>query len=147
MDDDKKYCYKYPRPAVTTDCVLLSPDGGQMQVLLVERGHEPYKGCWALPGGFINIDEDAPAACRRELKEETGIAADALTEVGRDISPERHAIYVAFLCVTDRDKADIALQEGETVDFRWVSREALLSMDGSELLPSRMKGFIMEKNL
>lgn len=56
MDDDKKYCYKYPRPAVTTDCVLLSPDGGQMQVLLVERGHEPYKGCWALPGGFINID-------------------------------------------------------------------------------------------
>lgn len=64
MDDDKKYCYKYPRPAVTTDCVLLSPDGGQMQVLLVERGHEPYKGCWALPGGFINIDEDAlpPAA-------------------------------------------------------------------------------------
>ena len=106
MDDDKKYCYKYPRPAVTTDCVLLSPDGGQMQVLLVERGHEPYKGCWALPGGFINIDEDAPAACRRELKEETGIAAGQLMQLGAYTKPDRdprgRVISIVFLAYVDK---------------------------------------------
>ncbi len=128
------------------DILVRHTDG---DYLLMRRDpRKAHGGMWeASAGGAAQQGEGALEAALRELKEETGIAADALTEVGRDISPERHAIYVAFLCVTDRDKADIALQEGETVDFRWVSREALLSMDGSELLPSRMKGFIMEKNL
>ena len=53
------YCYKYPHPAVTTDCVVFGYDGLRLNVLLIERGGEPYKGCWAFPGGFLNIDEDA----------------------------------------------------------------------------------------
>ena len=47
-----QYCYQYPRPAVTTDCVIFGFDGEILKVLLVERGGEPYKGCWAFPGGF-----------------------------------------------------------------------------------------------
>ena len=57
--EEQKYCYKYPRPAVTTDCVIFAFDGNKLQVLLVERGREPYKGHWAFPGGFLNMDEDA----------------------------------------------------------------------------------------
>ena len=47
------YCYRYPHPAVTTDCVVFGYDGLRLNVLLIERGGEPYKGCWAFPGGFL----------------------------------------------------------------------------------------------
>lgn len=67
------YTYDYPRPAVTTDCVIFGYDGKELKVLLIERGIEPFKGCWAFPGGFLNMDEDALDGARRELKEETGL--------------------------------------------------------------------------
>ena len=67
--DEKKYCYKYPHPAVTTDCVIFGFDGQSLKVLLVERGIEPYKGRWAFPGGFLNPDERAEEGARRELNE------------------------------------------------------------------------------
>ena len=93
------YTYDYPRPAVTTDCVIFGYDGKELKVLLIERGIEPFKGCWAFPGGFLNMDEDALAGARRELKEETGLE-DAFieqfhtfSEPGRD--PRGRVITVA----------------------------------------------------
>lgn len=71
--EEKKYCYRYPHPAVTTDCVIFGFDGERLQVLLIERGIEPYKGRWAFPGGFINMEETAEHGALRELKEETGL--------------------------------------------------------------------------
>ena len=71
--EDNKYCYKYPHPAVTTDCVIFGFDGSELQVLLIERGIEPFKGKWAFPGGFLNMDETAGEGALRELKEETGL--------------------------------------------------------------------------
>ena len=71
--EEKKYCYKYPHPAVTTDCVIFGFDGRELQVLLIERGIEPFKGKWAFPGGFLNMDETAGEGAMRELKEETGL--------------------------------------------------------------------------
>lgn len=68
-----QYCYQYPRPAVTTDCVIFGFDGEILKVLLVERGGEPYKGCWAFPGGFLNMDETTDECAVRELEEETGL--------------------------------------------------------------------------
>lgn len=68
-----KYCYEYPRPAVTTDCVIFGFDNGELKILLVERGIEPYKGRWALPGGFMQMDENTEQCARRELFEETGV--------------------------------------------------------------------------
>jgi 8-oxo-dGTP diphosphatase len=71
--EENKYCYRYPHPAVTTDCVIFGFDGERLQVLLIERGIEPYKGKWAFPGGFLKMDETAEEGARRELKEETGL--------------------------------------------------------------------------
>ena len=70
---EKKYCYEYPRPSVTTDCVLFGFDGVEINVLLIERGIEPYKGRWAFPGGFVNMDENTEQGALRELQEETGV--------------------------------------------------------------------------
>lgn len=74
--DDAKgtYVYEYPRPAVTADNVIFGFDGERLQILLVERGLEPYKGCWALPGGFMRINETIDQCARRELKEETNVS-------------------------------------------------------------------------
>ena len=71
--EENKYCYKYPHLAVTTDCVIFGFNGERLQVLLIERGIEPYKGRWAFPGGFLKMDETAEVGALRELKEETGL--------------------------------------------------------------------------
>ncbi len=95
-----KYCYKYPHPAVTTDCVVFGFDGKRLNILLIERGGEPFKGCWAFPGGFMNINETAEQGAMRELCEETGLKLEYLkqfgtfTAVNRD--PRERVITIAF---------------------------------------------------
>ena len=97
---DMKYCYLYPHPSVTTDCVIFGFDGSELNVLLVKRGVEPYKGRWAFPGGFLKMDENAETGARRELKEETGLDTaymkqfHAFTEPGRD--PRERVITIAY---------------------------------------------------
>ena len=83
------YTYRYPLPAVTTDCVVFGFDGVRINVLLIERGHDPYKGCWTFPGGFLNIDEDAPDGARRELQEETGLKVTNIEQLGAFTTPDR----------------------------------------------------------
>ena len=83
----ENYCYRYPHPAVTTDCVVFGYDGLRLNVLLIERGGEPYQGCWAFPGGFLNIDEDAPDGARRELLEETGLEVTNIEQLGAFATP------------------------------------------------------------
>ena len=97
--EDNKYCYKYPHPAVTTDCVIFGFDGSELQVLLIERGIEPFKGKWAFPGGFLNMDETAQEGALRELKEETGLENayieqfNTYSDPGRD--PRERVITIA----------------------------------------------------
>ena len=71
--EENKYCYRYPHPAVATDCVIFGFNGERLQVLLIERGIEPYQGKWAFPGGFLKMDETAEEGALRELREETGL--------------------------------------------------------------------------
>lgn len=98
--EEKKYCYKYPHPSVTTDCVIFGFDGNQLQVLLIERGIEPYKGRWAFPGGFLNMDESAEEGALRELQEETGLTGayieqfHTFTDPNRD--PRERVITIAY---------------------------------------------------
>lgn len=94
------YCYEYPRPALTTDAIVIANEGGKKYILLIERGIEPFRGKWALPGGFVELDEELEDACARELKEETGIEEIHLEQftcvgtIGRD--PRGHTISVIF---------------------------------------------------
>jgi 8-oxo-dGTP diphosphatase len=67
------HTYQYPRAALTVDCVVFGFDGGELAVLLIQRGMEPFKDKWALPGGFVRVDETVEEAAHRELLEETGL--------------------------------------------------------------------------
>ena len=87
--EESKYCYKYPHPAVTTDCVIFGFDGERLQVLLIERGIEPYKGRWAFPGGFLKMDETAEEGAKRELKEETGLENAYIQQLHTFSNPNR----------------------------------------------------------
>ena len=98
---DQQYVYDYPRPAVTTDCVIFGYDVKEgLSVLLVERGGEPYKGCHAFPGGFMNMDENAETGALRELMEETGLEVDSIEQIGCfsdvDRDPRDRVVTVAF---------------------------------------------------
>lgn len=84
-----RYCYAYPHPSVTTDCVVFGYDGERLHVLLIERGVPPYKGCWAFPGGFLNVDESADEGARRELEEETGLKVSDICQFHSFSDPER----------------------------------------------------------
>ena len=101
------FTYKYPHPAVTTDSVIFGFDGSNINILLVERGIEPFKGAWALPGGFLRMDETVEEGAKRELCEETNIQDIYLEQfqvssaVGRD--PRERVLTVAFFALISKN--------------------------------------------
>jgi 8-oxo-dGTP diphosphatase len=112
------YTYQYPRPAVTVDAILISP---KKSVMLIERGREPFIGKWALPGGFIEMDEELETACQRELEEETGIRIKEMKQfrayggVHRD--PRHRTISVLFYAFTDDEM--VAIAGDDAAKARW----------------------------
>lgn len=102
MSQTKGYTYEYPRPAMTADCVIFGYDNG-LKVLLIERGVEPFKGMWALPGGFMKMDESIEQCARRELQEETGVSDlymeqfKVFSSPGRD--PRGRVVTTAFIAL------------------------------------------------
>ncbi|HLE51238.1 MAG TPA: NUDIX hydrolase [Anaerolineales bacterium] len=94
---------EYPRPALTVDMVVFSWQAGKLYVLLVQRGAQPFAGEWALPGGFVNIDEPLEAAAARELAEETGLTGMDLEQLHTYGEPQRdprgRVVTVAYLAV------------------------------------------------
>lgn len=121
---EKNYCYKYPRPAVTTDIVVLASHKCTIKVLLVKRGNEPFKGKWALPGGFLNEDETAEECALRELKEETGLdlkpnqihQVHTFTSLDRD--PRGRTISICFCAFVDYEKV---AGGDDAAEAQWVS--------------------------
>lgn len=87
--EELRFHYKYPHPSVTTDCVIFGFDGTRLNVLLIERGIEPFKGRWAFPGGFMKMDEDAETGAKRELFEETGLETAYIRQFHTFTDPER----------------------------------------------------------
>lgn len=103
------YTYEHPRPSVTVDIVVFQSRPDSLHVLLIQRGREPYKGYWALPGGFVEMDEPLEATARRELQEETGLSVPSLDQLGAYGDPERdprgRVISIVYLALLP-EKAD-----------------------------------------
>lgn len=133
------YQYEYPHPALTADCVVFGFDGRDLHLLLIERGGEPYKGSWALPGGFMRIDETVEQCARRELREETGVEDvfmeqfRVFSDVQRD-SRER-VVTTAFLALVR--KSDYRLIAGDDASqAQWFPLDELppLAFDHDDII-------------
>lgn len=135
-----QFCYKYPHPAVTADCLIFGFSGNQTYLLLIERKNEPYKGCWAFPGGFINIDESAETAALRELNEETGIKGveihqlHTFSDVHRD--PRERVITIAFYGIVNKANFENVKGGDDARKAQWFSLSNLpkLAFDHEEIL-------------
>lgn len=102
------FTYEYARPALTVDCVVFGFDGSGLQVVLIRRGLEPFIGKWALPGGFVEMDEDLENAARRELLEETSLSGIFLEQLHTFGTPNRdprgRVVSVAYYALVRPDQ-------------------------------------------
>lgn len=109
LTNDGLYAYEYPRASVTADSVLFAEKEGRMYVLLIRRGNEPFKGHWAFPGGFMNMDETVARCAERELEEETGIVLTGMQLVGvySDVErdPRGRVVTAAYTAMTTMPEA------------------------------------------
>lgn len=130
----------YPHPAVTVDVVIFSLRTERLKVLLVQRGEEPFKGMWALPGGFVHIDEGLEEAALRELHEETGVQEAYLEQLYTYGEPERdprgRVITVAYFALIPTDAPVQVAASGDACDVRWVPIEDLpeLAFDHDQIV-------------
>ena len=124
------FTYKYPRPCVTTDNLIFRKIDGNWHLLLIERGNEPFKGCWALPGGFLEMEEDLDTCAARELQEETGLTGIELHQLyafgapNRD--PRHRTISVAYWGVDNSERQ--AVGSDDAAEARWFALDNLPSL-------------------
>ena len=138
------YTYPYPRPAVSVDIALLTGRTSPRRILLIRRKNLPFQGQWALPGGFVDQDEDLEPAAQRELAEETGITGLRLTQMqtfgkpGRD--PRGHTVSIVYLSVLDSEP-DGLRAGSDAAEARWFSTDALptLAFDHSNIISVALK--------
>jgi len=138
------FTYKYPHPAVTTDCIIFGLDDNELKVLLIERGNEPYKGCWAFPGGFLNPDETVEQGALRELKEETELEDAYIEEVGVFSDPKRdprdRVITVAFYSII-RIRDVNAGDDAANANWLPINNLPRLAFDHDLILKAALKRF------
>lgn len=131
--------YPYPRPALTVDCVVFGYDKGELKVLLIERALEPFKGRWALPGGFVRVDETVDDAARRELAEEAGLKDVFLEQLytfgAADRDPRERVVSVAYYALV-KLASHATKAATDAADSRWfpVSRVPRLAFDHADIL-------------
>ncbi|MBL8191198.1 MAG: NUDIX hydrolase [Acidobacteria bacterium] len=118
------YNYEYPRPAVTVDLVIFTIAENDLKVLLIRRGGEPYKNRWALPGGFVEIDESLEKAAARELQEEAGVSGVYLEQLYTFGDPKRdprgRVISVSYFALVDAEQQRIRAASDAT-EAEWHS--------------------------
>ena len=132
-----EYTYKYPRPAVTADCVVMTNEP-QPKVLLIQRGADPYKGAWAFPGGFMNMDETTEQCAIRELEEETGLKVAKVHQIGAyskiDRDPRGRTITVAYLAIVDSTKAVIGQDDAAKAEWFPITDLPHLAFDHYDIM-------------
>ena len=125
------FTYEYPRPSVTVDVVLFTIREGELALLMIRRKNPPFKGHWALPGGFVDENESLEHAAARELREETGVRQTALAQLGAFGDPGRdprgHTVSVAFYAVVPSPKRAVAADDA--AEARWVAISDLARSD------------------
>ena len=138
------YIYKYPRPAVTADCIVITREA-EPKVLLIQRGDEPFKGAWAFPGGFMNMDETTEQCAIRELEEETGLRVSdvAYSKVNRD--PRGRTITVAYLAVIDETIAVTGQDDAVKAEWWPLSDLPHLAFDHYDIMQDAVKVFNRHK--
>ena len=138
------YTYKYPRPAVTADCVVFTKEA-EPKVLLIERGADPYKGCWAFPGGFLNMDETTEQCAIRELEEETGMRIQGLQQIGAyskvDRDPRGRTITVAYLAVLDSHCEVVGQDDAAKAQWFPLNDLPKLAFDHDEIMKDAIEAF------
>lgn len=134
------YTYEYPRPRLTVDCVIFGLDeSSRLKALLIQRGHDPYKGTWALPGGFVDMEEPLVEAALRELKEETGVSdvfIEQLYTVGTpNRDPRGRVVTVVYFALINLAQHKIGA-DSDAQDVRWFPISALpsLAFDHAEIM-------------
>jgi len=134
-----KYIYDWPRPMVTVDAVVFTFFRNKAKLLLINRGKEPFKGKWALPGGFIEIDEELEIAAARELAEETGLVNVPLEQLytfgkcGRD--PRGRQITIVFMGIATKEQTKIKAGD-DAAKVQWFDIDNLpndLAFDHNEV--------------
>ena len=123
MSKANVHCYEYPRPAVTVDIVLFCRAESDVEVLLIRRAREPFKGRWAFPGGFVDKDESLEHAASRELLEETGLTGIHLDQIGAFGDPGRdprgHTVSIVFSAMLEDCRNASAADDA--ADAKWHS--------------------------
>ena len=131
------YTYEYPRPAVTADCVVIAKEN-EPKVLLIQRGNEPFKGYWAFPGGFMNMDETTEQCAVRELEEETGLKITEIKQIGAyskvDRDPRGRTITVAYLAIIDKVENVKGLDDAAKAQWFPISDLPKLAFDHEEIM-------------
>lgn len=131
------YTYKYPRPAVTADCIVITKEENA-KVLLIQRGDEPYKGTWAFPGGFMNMDETTEQCAIRELEEETGLKVKDVHQIGAyskvDRDPRGRTITVAYLAIIDKPISVVGQDDAAKAEWWPISALPQLAFDHNEIM-------------
>lgn len=137
------HTYQYSRAALTVDCVVFGFDGGGLEVLLIQRALEPFKGKWALPGGFVRVDETIDDAARRELSEETGLQNVFLEqlytfgEVDRD--PRERVVSVAhYALVKLSDHTAKAATDAAEAEWFPISKLPRLAFDHADIVAAAL---------
>ena len=139
------YTYEYPRPSVTVDCIIFGFDvKSSLKVLLIQRGREPFKDKWALPGGFVDMEETLEEAALRELEEETGLRNIFIEQLytfgepGRD--PRGRVISVAYFALVNLIEHDVKASS-DAKNAQWFELDKIppLAFDHEDILSVAVK--------